>query len=400
MNFISIYLHCFLYPWITMLCMYIIVCEPFPMTKRPTNDSKLLLIKKIKVRKQIMSGEDDTPHSWNSMPNLVKESSVGDNNLKPSIKNNLYIDPSNKTATIKHSSHHTLIGLGFRDLSVKTAYNVMLVTEGSINNNSFVLNQIDKPSPTRLFNFKQIPLNKSASRPNLFDRLQYDFNTSKYKPHISNIIPDASTNETSVHQMLNNVIYRGANSSPQINRSSLYNSQLPQFATHKSNDNTDISHLSKKFQIQYNTDSINNTNIVALKNADKHSNRNKKRVNPLSPLLPSLISDTPLSPFFANIMNNVMHRISKRSVRSHYYTNNVSSNNSPRSPYHDHLTIHKIEKCRSNEGEYSCPSLTSDRRIVCVEEKSICDGKYDCPLGEDEDGIACLFRKTSIFPFF
>lgn len=43
---------------------------------------------------------------------------------------------------------------------------------------------------------------------------------------------------------------------------------------------------------------------------------------------------------------------------------------------------------------FACPSPDQVGRYLCIDDHVLCDGYFDCPSGEDEDGKNCLFYKT------
>ncbi|VDP18839.1 unnamed protein product, partial [Soboliphyme baturini] len=43
-----------------------------------------------------------------------------------------------------------------------------------------------------------------------------------------------------------------------------------------------------------------------------------------------------------------------------------------------------------------CPSRRRHGYHVCIDETALCNGRPDCPYGEDEDAVNCLFYKTVI----
>ncbi|KPM07756.1 hypothetical protein QR98_0062560 [Sarcoptes scabiei] len=44
---------------------------------------------------------------------------------------------------------------------------------------------------------------------------------------------------------------------------------------------------------------------------------------------------------------------------------------------------------------FSCPSRDNYGRFLCIDDQHICDGYFDCPLGEDEERINCMFYKST-----
>ena len=48
----------------------------------------------------------------------------------------------------------------------------------------------------------------------------------------------------------------------------------------------------------------------------------------------------------------------------------------------------------------ACPSPDAANRWRCIDDHALCDGYPDCPRGEDEDGMSCMFYKTvSLYSF-
>lgn len=43
---------------------------------------------------------------------------------------------------------------------------------------------------------------------------------------------------------------------------------------------------------------------------------------------------------------------------------------------------------------FSCPSPDRMGRYRCIDDHVLCDGFIDCPNGEDEDRMSCMFYKT------
>lgn len=50
---------------------------------------------------------------------------------------------------------------------------------------------------------------------------------------------------------------------------------------------------------------------------------------------------------------------------------------------------------KTEEGfqRFACPTPDPKDRYVCIEDRSFCDGYFDCPNGEDEDGVNCMYYK-------
>ncbi|KAH7948324.1 hypothetical protein HPB52_020436 [Rhipicephalus sanguineus] len=43
---------------------------------------------------------------------------------------------------------------------------------------------------------------------------------------------------------------------------------------------------------------------------------------------------------------------------------------------------------------FACPSPDRMGRYRCIDDHVLCDGFIDCPQGEDEDRMSCMFYKT------
>ncbi|CAN7986020.1 unnamed protein product [Ixodes hexagonus] len=44
---------------------------------------------------------------------------------------------------------------------------------------------------------------------------------------------------------------------------------------------------------------------------------------------------------------------------------------------------------------FACPSADRMGRYRCIDDHVLCDGFIDCPQGEDEDRMSCMFYKTT-----
>ncbi|KAG9510913.1 hypothetical protein GZH46_00529 [Fragariocoptes setiger] len=46
---------------------------------------------------------------------------------------------------------------------------------------------------------------------------------------------------------------------------------------------------------------------------------------------------------------------------------------------------------------FACPTpeVNTSDKFRCIFDHAICDGYEDCPGGEDEDRLACMFYKTT-----
>lgn len=56
----------------------------------------------------------------------------------------------------------------------------------------------------------------------------------------------------------------------------------------------------------------------------------------------------------------------------------------------DHFLRHLLTGC---ERSLSCPLSKMDAKVPCVKLRALCDDVRDCPKGEDEDPVSCLFFK-------
>lgn len=53
-------------------------------------------------------------------------------------------------------------------------------------------------------------------------------------------------------------------------------------------------------------------------------------------------------------------------------------------------------ECNStDEGfeRFACPTPDHFGRFRCIEDRLFCDGYYDCPGGEDEERVSCMYYK-------
>ncbi|EEC19608.1 conserved hypothetical protein [Ixodes scapularis] len=56
-----------------------------------------------------------------------------------------------------------------------------------------------------------------------------------------------------------------------------------------------------------------------------------------------------------------------------------------------------MPECPSAEDgmeRFACPSADRMGRYRCIDDHVLCDGFIDCPQGEDEDRMSCMFYKT------
>ena len=49
---------------------------------------------------------------------------------------------------------------------------------------------------------------------------------------------------------------------------------------------------------------------------------------------------------------------------------------------------------------FACPSPDFRGRYRCIDDRSLCDGFFDCPDREDENPDMCLFYKTVSVKYF
>lgn len=42
---------------------------------------------------------------------------------------------------------------------------------------------------------------------------------------------------------------------------------------------------------------------------------------------------------------------------------------------------------------FACPTPDNLGRYRCIEDRLFCDGYYDCPGGEDEERVSCMYYK-------
>ena len=49
---------------------------------------------------------------------------------------------------------------------------------------------------------------------------------------------------------------------------------------------------------------------------------------------------------------------------------------------------------------FACPSPDFRGRYRCIDDRSLCDGFFDCPDREDENPDMCLFYKTVSMNYF
>ncbi|XP_017489422.1 PREDICTED: uncharacterized protein LOC108377665, partial [Rhagoletis zephyria] len=54
--------------------------------------------------------------------------------------------------------------------------------------------------------------------------------------------------------------------------------------------------------------------------------------------------------------------------------------------------------CPSTENgvdRFACPTADAYGRFLCIDDQHICNGYTDCPRGEDEDTMSCMFYKST-----
>nr|XP_027194960.1 putative uncharacterized protein DDB_G0286901 [Dermatophagoides pteronyssinus] len=55
-------------------------------------------------------------------------------------------------------------------------------------------------------------------------------------------------------------------------------------------------------------------------------------------------------------------------------------------------------ECPSSENgmdRFACPTRDELGRFLCIDDQHICDGYFDCPHGEDEERLSCMFYKST-----
>lgn len=59
--------------------------------------------------------------------------------------------------------------------------------------------------------------------------------------------------------------------------------------------------------------------------------------------------------------------------------------------------VPQIECPSAEDGmeRFACPSPDRMGRYRCIDDHVLCDGFIDCPQGEDEDRMSCMFYKTT-----
>ncbi|XP_048767069.1 uncharacterized protein LOC125674071 [Ostrea edulis] len=57
-----------------------------------------------------------------------------------------------------------------------------------------------------------------------------------------------------------------------------------------------------------------------------------------------------------------------------------------------HVPVIRCEEKR-NSDLIACPSPNSRREFYCISEDLLCNGIMDCPNGEDENLVSCMFHK-------
>lgn len=69
--------------------------------------------------------------------------------------------------------------------------------------------------------------------------------------------------------------------------------------------------------------------------------------------------------------------------------------------HHLKVPIFALTECPRSEDRmerFACPSPDFRGRYRCIDDRSLCDGFFDCPSREDENPDMCLFYKT-VRPF-
>lgn len=53
-----------------------------------------------------------------------------------------------------------------------------------------------------------------------------------------------------------------------------------------------------------------------------------------------------------------------------------------------------IIECADKETQIPCPTPTLGNEYYCISRTALCDSQINCPYGEDENLIACMFYKS------
>ena len=60
-------------------------------------------------------------------------------------------------------------------------------------------------------------------------------------------------------------------------------------------------------------------------------------------------------------------------------------------------TVSECPRSPDHTERFACPRPDRRGRFRCIDDRSLCDGFYDCPGKEDESPEHCLFFKTVSF---
>ena len=59
-----------------------------------------------------------------------------------------------------------------------------------------------------------------------------------------------------------------------------------------------------------------------------------------------------------------------------------------------HFSFSECPRSEDRMERFACPSPDFRGRYRCIDDRSLCDGFFDCPSREDENPDMCLFYKT------
>ena len=62
--------------------------------------------------------------------------------------------------------------------------------------------------------------------------------------------------------------------------------------------------------------------------------------------------------------------------------------------YQLYLFLAECPRSEDRMERFACPSPDFRGRYRCIDDRSLCDGFFDCPSREDENPEMCLFYKT------
>ena len=60
---------------------------------------------------------------------------------------------------------------------------------------------------------------------------------------------------------------------------------------------------------------------------------------------------------------------------------------------HNFFTISECPPTLGGERQFFCPTPNENEEWTCVTLDQLCNTKYNCPNGEDEDETMCLFHR-------